>query len=508
MKPRCYIYDRVSTSGQAISGYSIDSQERVCNEYAKGLGYDVNDIFIEEGKTAKNTNRPKYQELFKALEEKPVEAIVIYKIDRFFRNVGDFASTRKVLKERGIKLLSVVEGDVSEGLVGNIFAAVAEWESETNGMRTIAALKEKFLTGWWVGWAPLGYDNNRDDNNQGIITTNSEVGPIIKWAFEQYSTGNYSLLKLTEMLNKKGIKTKSGNPIAHNTIHQILTNPFYYGLMRYHIKKGQGETMEAIGKHQPLISKKLFDTCQFMLAKRRNFVVRERKHDFLLRGLVFCSQCGQRYTAEWHTTQSKNNNKIAYYHCAKLKKCKSKYVDSIELEKKVNKLLKGIKFTKEFTNAVTRQVQKFLKGKNKEQSTIRQSYLNKRNALVTKRTVLEDRLLDNTIDRDTFKRKQVELQSGINELDGELSRLELNRTFDFDVLEEVLALTRNIPKAYSQAPDFLKKKYLHFFFDQIMVDNKNIENTAFSPLVNELIEAQKIILRKNWLLGHDSNVQP
>ena len=34
------------------------------------------------------------------------------------------------------KLLSVCEGDVSGGLIGNIYASVAEWESQMNGQRT------------------------------------------------------------------------------------------------------------------------------------------------------------------------------------------------------------------------------------------------------------------------------------------------------------------------------------------------------------------------------------
>src|SRR3989344_2827650 len=80
-----------------------------------------------------------------------------------------------------------------------------------------------------------------------------------------------------------------------------------------------------------------------------------------------------------------------------------------------------------------------------------------------------------------IKRKHDEIQAEIENIDSELAKLGLNRKFDFDLLEEVLALTRNIPKTYKEAPQFLKRKYLHFFFTKIEVDNKKIVNTAYSP---------------------------
>lgn len=397
-----------------------------------------------------------------------------------------------------IKLLSVCEGDVSSGLIGNLFASVAEWESEVNGQRTKDAMTQKFRGGWWPGWAPLGYLNEKDENGRGIIVIDKEKGPLIKMAFKKYGTGEYSLLKLTKILHKKGLRTRNGKPIAHSTIQQILTNDFYYGLMKW----GKPVKQETMGNHEPLISKKLFDVCQLVASKHRNHVIRERKHDFLLRGIVFCNQCGQRYTAEWHKiTRSKDRDKIAYYHCAKRTPCKSKYVESEELEAKVASLLKGIKFSKSFTDAVTRKVKRYLNDRDKIEAKERNLMLRKRTKLTNKRQVLEERLMDETIKRETFKRLHNELQVDINDIDTELAKMESTRKFDFDLMEEVLALTRNIPKTYKEAPVFLKRKYLNFFFDQIFVDNKNIVKSAYSPLIEELITQQEVILRTSMLPG-------
>lgn len=490
----CYIYCRVSTEEQANEGFSLDNQKRACIEYANNNSYEIKDYFIDEGKSGRTTDRPEFQRLLKSIADVPVGAVIVYKIDRFARNVGDFANIRKDFKNVGVKLLSVSEnGDVTEGLIGNIFASVAEWESEVNGKRTKDALTQKFREGWWPGMAPHGYQNAKDENGKGIIVIDQEMGSLIKkWAFLEYSTGNYSLLKLTKILHKKGFKTKNGKPIAHSTIQQIISNPFYYGLMKWN-------GMEKTGNHVPLVSKKLFDLCHLVAAKHRNFVIRERKYDFLLRGIVYCSQCGQRYTAEYHAINSRKRDRIGYYHCAKLKRCKSRYVECPDLEKNVADLLKSIKFSKGFTNALTNKVRKYLKNVDKEEAKSRKSLFNKRSALINKRKILESRLYDETINRETFRRMHGEIQVEIDDVDVEVTKLKSSRKFDFDLLEEVLALTRNIPKTYKEAPHFLKRKYLNFFFDKIEVNDKKIVNTAYSPLITELINQQTVILRKDWL---------
>jgi len=97
----CYIYLRVSTDEQASQGFSIENQRRACEEYAENNGYHVKRIFIDDGKSGRTTDRPAFQELLKALRENPVEAVVVYKIDRFARNVGDFSNIRKELRKYG-----------------------------------------------------------------------------------------------------------------------------------------------------------------------------------------------------------------------------------------------------------------------------------------------------------------------------------------------------------------------------------------------------------------------
>lgn len=97
----CYIYIRVSTDEQATEGFSIENQKRACKEYAINNGYHIKRIFVEDGKSARTTDRAAFQEMFSTLREEQADAIIVYKIDRLARNVADFANIRKELRNYG-----------------------------------------------------------------------------------------------------------------------------------------------------------------------------------------------------------------------------------------------------------------------------------------------------------------------------------------------------------------------------------------------------------------------
>lgn len=127
---KAYIYVRVACVSQA-NDFSIINQERICLDYAKSQGYVVDDVFIDKGKSGRNTNRPELQRLLKAIETDPPTAVICTTLDRIFRNCKDFSETRSNFKKQGIKLLSVNEGcDVTSDLLGAILSGIAQYESE------------------------------------------------------------------------------------------------------------------------------------------------------------------------------------------------------------------------------------------------------------------------------------------------------------------------------------------------------------------------------------------
>ena len=502
----CFLYIRVSTDEQAQEGFSIDNQKRACMDYAQMQGYHIQKVFTEGGKSARTTDRPAFQELLSALKVQSVDAVIIYKIDRFARNVGDFSTIRKQFKNMGIKLLSVCEnGDVTEGLIGNIFASVAEWESDVNGQRTRDALMQKYREGWQPSPLYLGYRSVGGERERKTCEPDPYVAPIIKELFELYATGGYSILGITDWLQSKNIISRNGTPLGHSVVCNILNNPYYHGLIRWH-----GESK--IGNHQPIIDKSLFDTCQYVLAKHRSFLIRRRIHDFLLRGFLYCRECGQRYTAEWHKAErfTLKGGKVAYYHCQKRDRngCPAPYVEMSVIEGLVEKEFKKLEFSHEFIKLVIKKTREVLEDSRKNSTSIKQGLNNQKTAFEERRNKLEDNLLDGIVDRDMFKRKHDEIQAQIVNINNQLMEIDNKSKIDIDLIEEVLAFTRNIHKTYVEAPNFLKRHYLRFFFEKILVKNRRIYKVVPTPIFKILQNRHKIIILITRLPRVDSNHEP
>ena len=301
----CYIYLRVSTDEQAKEGYSLANQQDRCVEMAKYHQYSVRGIFIDDGKTGRNTNRPKFQEMMSLIDEKPVDAVIIYKIDRFARNVRDFSKVYEELKQKNIKFLSVVEGDLTYGtsLIANIFASVAQWESEVNGQRTKDALMQKFKEGQWPGWAPLGYINTRDSDGKGDIEVDPIKGSLVTQLFDLYSTGEYTIDRLVELMYEKGLRSKSNKKVYRSIMYNIIHNTFYIGEMHFKDEIN-------FGSYKPLTSKEVFKSCQRVSQINNQNACRKRKYKWLLNGKAFCASCGSRLYPEFQ-----NKKQHAYYHC-------------------------------------------------------------------------------------------------------------------------------------------------------------------------------------------------
>ena len=122
--------------------------------------------------------------------------------------------------------------------------------------------------------------------------------------------------------------------------------------------------------------------------------------------------------------------------------------------------------------------------------------------------MLEERLLDETIDQETFKRMHNHLQNKMDQVDQHLLRLEGDRSIDFKKVEEVLSMTQNIHKTYIEASFEVKRHVLSFFFEEILAKDGEIVGFKANPIFESLREMNEVILKNDWLPRLDSNQQP
>ncbi len=302
------LYTRVSSKEQ-LQGFSLSSQEKLCREYAERQGWNVVEVFQEEGESAKTADRT---QLLKLLEycvrnKGKIDAVLVYKVDRVARMSADHHSIRAALSRCGMVLRSVMENidETSTGkFMENMFAAVAQFDNDVRSDRSREGLKERVRQGLWAWPPPMGYKSGIPS-----MVVDSEKAPFIKQAFELYSTGNYTIKEISNLFNKWGIKTKKGNKISPQTATKILENKLYMGIIDVNGWDGEVE-----GIHEKIINPELFYKAR---------AVREGKSvsamprlvnnpEFPLRNIVKCLGCSRYLTGSKSTGRTK---KYAYYHC-------------------------------------------------------------------------------------------------------------------------------------------------------------------------------------------------
>ena len=306
------IYVRVSTKEQT-ENLSLPTQLCACEEYCRRQGYEVLERFHEEGESAKSIDRSQLQELltFCRVNKGRVHFVVVFNLTRFARDKYDHFALRSHLQSLGISLRSATEpiDDTSTGkLMEGVLAAFAQFDNDVRSDRTRAGMKAALELGRWVFLAPIGYLNAPRSMGKSL-THDPDRAPLVRRAFEDYATGQYTKEQLLKRTRTWGLTNRRGKQLTSQAIGMLLRNRLYAGIVdvpEYGVRKR--------GDFDPLITEELFYRVQAILSGRvPSIAPRQRAHpDFPLRGFVRCESCGRGLTGSWSKGRSEY---YAYYHC-------------------------------------------------------------------------------------------------------------------------------------------------------------------------------------------------
>jgi site-specific DNA recombinase len=319
MSKTAVIYLRVSTTRQVNKaynpdGYSLPAQKDDCEHKAASLDAEVLVTFIDRGETGRTADRPEFQRMLAFLAANQVDYLIVHKLDRWARNREDDILLHIRIRQSGAQLVSAKENideTPSGRMLHGILATMNEFYSANLATEVLKGMGQKAREGGTPGRAPIGYLNVEERLEDGrrirAVVIDPERGPLIALAFELYATGNYSLSRLIDELTRRGLRTRpdkrsAGKELVIAQMSRILHNPYYVGDVTFH-------DVVYAGRHQPLITRKVFEVVQDMLVAHNLAGDRERVHFHHLKGTVFCARCGSRLSLD----KAKTN--YMYYYC-------------------------------------------------------------------------------------------------------------------------------------------------------------------------------------------------
>ena len=350
-------------------GESIGNQVELCKEYIRNMfGEEFADrcvVFEDEGFSGGNLHRPDFKRMMKDVRKHKFKAIVVYRLDRISRNIGDFTGLIDELTKLDVSFVSIKEQFDTSTPMGRammfIISVFSQLERETIAERIRDNMHELAKTGRWLGGnTPTGFQSGavtkitidgKERKSYKLIPIPEEI-EIPRMIFDLYSATD-SLTAVEAELLRQRIKTKRGKEFTRFANKAILQNPVYMvadedaynyfvereaevpcsketfdgscGVMAYNRtnqEKGRttqllpvSEWIVAAGKHPGVVPSQQWIKVQESLDRNKSKAYRKpRNNEALLTGLLYCS-CGERMYPKLSQRKTATGEAIYTYVC-------------------------------------------------------------------------------------------------------------------------------------------------------------------------------------------------
>ena len=420
VKIKYCLYARKSTESEERQILSIDSQVKEMLQIAEREGLEIIDIRRESHSAKDSGQRPVFQEIIRDIKSGRYTGIMTWAPDRLSRNAGDLGSLVDLIDQ---KLLLEIKtfgqafrNSPSDKFLLMILCSQAKLENDNKSVNVKRGLRTRCEMGLWPAPAPTGYLNEKRIDRKGYVMVDPERGPVMRQMFEKVAYEKWSGRKIYNWLKfDMNFRSKTSNkPLTLSNIFRLLQTPFFYGSFEYPMGSGNWY----IGKHEPLISKELFEKAREQLT--RSEITHERK-EYAFSRLMTCGLCGSGITAEekWKKLANGGTAHYIYYGCNRSKeiKCKCGYMREEEIIKQLLEIIDKLevdqnfikrKFNQERDRMITFQKQFY----GTKQTKIEVEYDSKQYTehILTEGTVEEKReLLSNLKDKMIMKNKIIYL---------------------------------------------------------------------------------------------------
>ena len=481
------LYPRVSTEDQSRFGHSLDEQECRMKQLCEFKNYEIFKVYREEGVSAKNTNRPKFQEMIEDVKQGKINKIIIFKLDRLTRSIQDLENICKFLDKYNCGLESISEEINTLSANGKFFVRMitilAQLEIERTSERTKVGLVGAIKQGHISGRPPLGYVKK---NGSKKIFIDEVQADVVRRIFKLYLDG-MSVCSICKLFKEENVLNRRW---PTTTVDKILSNQLYIGNSEYG-KRTNNEIQIFKNVVPAIIDKTTFDMVQ--KRKEKNLKNFKRKATYIFMQKIICPKCNK--VMGGTSSTSKNKEKHLYYKC----NCCKTRINEKKIEKELMEFLNDML---DFFLIIDNSFKPTL---NKDVENEIKKYLTMKEDINNKITRIKTAFIDAIIDANILQEELNELQRELENVEIKLNELEeTKRNIEYKQDIETIFNIKEIEKMkmkseYVTSHNLWKKldssqKYyiINKYIDEIKIDIDKKYNVSINDIIFNKNEIENI----------------
>lgn len=338
---RVGLYIRLSREdGDKEESSSVTNQREILKRYvSEQPNFFIVKEYVDDGWTGANFDRPKFKEMIADIEAGIIDTVITKDLSRLGRErlgVGHY--TEIYFPEHNVRYIALLDNidtyfDAGMNDMAPFKGVINDMYVRDISKKIRSSLIERKKAGNFLGvTAPYGYQ--KDPNNKFHLIINEKEAEVVKRVFRLYLEEN-GLTRIAQILTKDGIpvpgesrnigktrKTALYSSWKQTTIRRILDNRVYLGeLVQFKRRKINYKSKRRItvpeeeryicrGTHEAIIDEESFNAVQNILKKNKSF--KGTKHDYLFKGLLFCSECGARLNVTYSNYALKRYGEYRY----------------------------------------------------------------------------------------------------------------------------------------------------------------------------------------------------
>jgi hypothetical protein len=341
-------------------------------------------------------------------------------------------------------------------------------------------LRHKAVNGGTINRTKLGYLNVGklvDGREVRTVAIDPERGPLIRLGFELASTGEYTMVRLAEILSDRGLTMRphggrTGRSVPYKYLTRILRDRYYLGVVTF-------ENEEYEGRHEALVSPELFNAVQVVLDGRQAKIgQRERKHDHYLKSIVWCGKCHERGVDSrlLYTRTVGHGGEYWYFRCAarQSRQCDAPHLRAEDVEAAVIRHYATLRVSPDYSSRTRSLLRSTVIDELDSTDLMRQQLERSLRALDSK----EENLLDLVAEGGTtglkVRARIAEITQERDRVQEELSELGPRLASGADLIDAALDLLDDPQALYRQTTNPVRRRLNQVFFDKLYIDAPDV----------------------------------